>query len=72
MKKNNIIIQCRFLSSRLPGKAMYPLRGIPILVFLIRRLKHFLSEEYFRLILATSDLSQDDPVAAWAKYEGIH
>lgn len=72
MEKNNIIIQCRFSSSRLPGKAMYPLRGIPILAFLIRRLKHGLSEEHFRLILATSSLPQDDPTAAWAKYEGIH
>lgn len=34
-----IIIQCRFSSTRLPGKVLYPLNGLPILVFLIRRIK---------------------------------
>ncbi|NWH04982.1 hypothetical protein HXW94_08300 [Desulfobacter latus] len=70
-KKTNIIIQCRFSSFRLPGKAMYPLCGIPMLTFLIRRLSWGLEHEYFRIIVATSDSPEDNPVEAWAHQEGV-
>lgn len=69
--KTNVIIQCRFSSSRLPGKAMYPLCGTPLLVFLIRRMKQGLPEKDFRIILATTLTKQDNPAAAWADYEGV-
>ncbi len=72
MSKINIIIQCRFSSTRLPGKAMYPLCGIPLLSFLIRRLKHNLPDTTFRIIVATTSNREDNPVAAWAEYEGVH
>lgn len=69
--KANIIIQCRFSSSRLPGKALYPVCGIPLVDFLIKRLKSRLSQDEFEIILATTSNSCDDPVAAWGQYEGI-
>jgi len=67
----NIVIQCRFSSSRLPGKAVYPLSGIPLLSFLIRRLKATLSEDDYRIIVATTQNKEDHVVAAWAEYENV-
>jgi spore coat polysaccharide biosynthesis protein SpsF len=64
-----IIIQCRFSSTRLPGKALYPINGIPILVFLIRRLKCVSIKG--KIIVATTERPEDDPVAAWAEYENV-
>lgn len=69
--KANVIIQCRFSSSRLPGKALYPICGTPLVVFLIKRLKSLLSEDEYRIILATSDDSADNLVAVWGEHEGI-
>lgn len=68
----NIIIQCRFSSTRLPGKAMYPLCGIPLLAFLIRRLKTGLPDDVYRIIVATTPNKEDNTVAAWAEYENVH
>ena len=64
-----IVIQCRFSSKRLPGKVLYPIRGLPILVFLIRRLKK--SNITGRIIVATTDRSEDDLVVAWAVQEEV-
>jgi spore coat polysaccharide biosynthesis protein SpsF len=71
--KNNvlIIVQCRFNSKRLHGKALYPLSGLPILSFLLRRLKAGLLEEEYSIVLATSERQQDDIVASWGLEEGI-
>ena len=66
-----IVIQCRFGSSRLPGKALYPLAGMPMVVFLIRRLISTLEETNHRLVLATTLKVEDDPVAVWGAQEGI-
>lgn len=67
----NIIIQCRFASTRLPGKALYPLCGTPLLVFLIRRLKTALPAKAFRIILATTQNREDHLVAQWAQSEKV-
>lgn len=64
-----LIIQSRYGSSRLPGKALYPLAGMPMLVFLIRRLKHFGFKDH--IVLATTRNIEDDSVAAWGESEGI-
>lgn len=66
-----VVIQSRFNSSRLPGKALWPLAGLPLLAFLIRRLKAGLPASEYRLVLATTDLAADDILAAWAEAEGI-
>ncbi len=71
MKKNLVIIQCRFNSQRLHGKALLPLAGIPMLIFLLRRLKAGLSEEKYQIVLATTTRQSDDITAAWGKQEGV-
>jgi len=71
INKTNVIIQCRYNSKRLLGKAIYPLSGIPMLVFLIRRLKECLPENYYQVILATTNNPYDDIVHEWGKSEHI-
>jgi len=72
MKKLSlIVIQCRYNSSRLLGKALYPLVNIPILVFLIRRLKESLDHNSFRIVLATSIKNDDNIIGEWGKSENI-
>ena len=56
-------------SNRLPGKALKPLLGIPLLAFLFRRLKSsVLSNE---IILATSENTEDDVLVKLAKKEKV-
>lgn len=65
-----VVIQCRFSSNRLPGKALYPLADVPMLPFLIRRLLHTLPAQY-KVALATTDLPADSIIAAWGENEGV-
>jgi spore coat polysaccharide biosynthesis protein SpsF len=67
--KFGVIIAARSNSKRLPGKATLPLIGTPILQLLIKRVKT--SKIADKIILATSDLSQDDGLEKIAKEEGI-
>ncbi len=55
------VIQCRFSSSRLPGKCLRELAGLPLLEWVIRRMQR--SKALSKLVLATTDMSADDPVA---------
>jgi len=71
-KKPLIIIQCRINSKRLPYKALYPIAGIPLVVFLFKRLKQGLSKDNYHLVLATTKKSEDDIVATWANEENIN
>jgi spore coat polysaccharide biosynthesis protein SpsF (cytidylyltransferase family) len=64
-----VVIQVRFNSKRLLGKALLPLRGVPVLVYLIRRLKVLPSS--YRIIVATTDRPEDDITACWAGDEGV-
>ncbi|MBW2619485.1 MAG: hypothetical protein JRC92_11480 [Deltaproteobacteria bacterium] len=66
-----VVVQGRFGSSRLPGKVLYPLDGVPMLSFLLRRLKAGLPDEGYQLVLATTRKETDDPVAWWGVSEGI-
>lgn len=54
-------------SSRLPGKVLKPLDGVPMLGRIVDRLSHCRSAG--RLIVATTDLPRDDAVAAAAGTE---
>lgn len=69
MNKVLVVVQCRFNSSRLPGKALYPIAGMPMLVFLLRRLKAGLPENKFTVMLATTKYQSDDITAAWGMAE---
>ena len=56
-----VIVAARVGSVRLPGKALKPLQGIPMLGFLLRRLQ---SSRYAdEIILATSQRADDDVLA---------
>jgi len=70
MKSYTIIIASRTGSKRLPGKALLPLNGIPMLQFLIKRLKS--SKRVNNLILATTKLSPDDELEKIATNENIN
>lgn len=55
------VIQVRMASKRLPGKALLPLAGAPLLQRLIERIER--SQLIDRLIVATTDDPSDDPIA---------
>ena len=60
-KNVGIVVSARMGSSRLPGKSLLPFGDVPLVVYLLRRLRSIGSP--FRLILATTELPQDDVLA---------
>jgi spore coat polysaccharide biosynthesis protein SpsF len=65
-----VVLSARMASSRLPGKAMLPLNGIPMIQFIIERLRK--SERCTNIILATTDRSEDDVLCDLATNLGIN
>ena len=63
------IVQAHIGSSRLPGKVMLPLGGEPILVRVVERLRFV--EALADVVVATGDLSENDPIRALCAAEGI-
>lgn len=63
------IIQARMGSTRLPGKVMMPLAGQPVLWHIIHRLKKCRTID--DIVVATSDLKEDDKLAAWCRKNDI-
>jgi spore coat polysaccharide biosynthesis protein SpsF len=61
------IIQVRIGSSRLPGKALYPLDGVPVLQRQIRRVKR--ADYVDSVVVATTEQPQDDIVVSAARQE---
>jgi len=61
MGQPGIIVQGRMGSTRLPGKVLMDIAGAPALVRLFERLRRVKSMP--AIVLATSDLSGDDPIA---------
>lgn len=66
-----IVVQARAGSTRLPGKVLAELGGMPMLEFQLRRLQPITSVVDAKIVLATSDLAGDDAVAAVAERLGI-
>ena len=64
-----VVVQCRFNSTRLPGKACYPFHTTSILGFLLNRLS-CLPNNYY-IVLATSSNSDDDIIANWGYSSGV-
>ncbi len=62
------VIQARTGSSRLPGKVLQPLGGVPMLEFMLGRVRRLAVDD---LVVATSDLGRDDPVAEIAERCGV-
>src|SRR5262245_41941875 len=63
-----IILAARTASLRLPGKALLPLQGVPMVAFLLRRLKGATSGE---VVVATTANAADDRLAELASEEGV-
>lgn len=64
-----VIVAARTGSSRLPGKALLPILGRPMIVFLLERiLPSALSR---KIVLATTELPQDDVLAQWGEEAGV-
>jgi spore coat polysaccharide biosynthesis protein SpsF len=63
-----IIVAARTASTRLPGKALLPLNGMPMILFLLERLKRLKSG---KVVFATTELESDDQVAALVDVAGI-
>lgn len=63
------ILQARVSSSRLPGKVLKPLLGVPMLLRQIERLKK--SRKIDRLLVATSTEPSDDPIEKLCEENGI-
>jgi glutamate-1-semialdehyde 2,1-aminomutase len=52
------IVQARMKSTRLPGKVMEPINGIPLIEYLLKRVSK--SKKIDSIIVATSDAREDD------------
>ena len=64
-----VILQARTGSSRLPGKVLADLSGRPMIAFLVERLRRCAAID--QLILATTDLLQDDCLAELGERLGL-
>lgn len=63
-----VIVQARSGSRRLPGKVLMPARGKPLIQYLLERLAR---ESFPAMVVATSDLPQDDALAALCAGLGV-
>ena len=70
MKVVGVIVQARMGSSRLPGKVLLPLKGIPVVHHVLRRVQAIQSAHV--VCLATSDLAIDDPIVSAVEPLGVH
>lgn len=66
--RTGIIVAARTNSSRLPGKALLPLNGMPMIRFLLERLS---SLEDASVVFATTTLESDDRLAAIVEDAGV-
>lgn len=68
MGKVGIIVAARTGSTRLPGKALLPLNGMPMILFLLERLKPLKGGH---VVLATTELEGDDRLAELVRSAGV-
>lgn len=64
-----VILQARVGSTRLPGKALMPIRGKPMLFYTVETLKK--SPAADRVVLAIPDNPKDDPLVELSREWGI-
>ena len=62
-------IQARMGSSRLPGKALVDICGVPAMTRVVNRLRACRLVD--DIVLATSTSPTDDPLAEWGRAEGV-
>ena len=63
------IIQARQASSRLPGKVLLDIAGLPMLGHVIRRTQR--ARTVSQVLVATSDDPTDDPIAEYCRQAGV-
>jgi spore coat polysaccharide biosynthesis protein SpsF len=63
------VVQARMASTRLPGKVMMEVAGMPLVAHTLRRLAA--SRRVDRIVLATTERPLDDPLVALAREEGV-
>lgn len=63
------ILQARMSSTRLPGKVMAPVLGVPMIGRQVERLNR--SARLDRIVVATSEDAQDDALAAYGEALGV-
>lgn len=64
-----VIIQARIGSTRLPGKVLKPLGQSDVLSYVVERCRKI--EGIQEVVVATSDLSQDDAIATWCQEKQV-
>ena len=68
-KKTVAIVQARMSSSRLPGKVLEPLNDMPLIIFMLERLKKCTKVDH--ICLATSEEESDGKLAAAVEKAGF-
>lgn len=63
------VIQARMSSTRLPGKVLAPLAGLPVLGWCVRAARQATLVD--AVVVATSEHESDDPVAEWCREAGV-
>lgn len=63
------VVQARMSSSRLPGKVLRPLHGVPLLGWVLDSLASV--RQLDEVVVATSTEVSDDPIAAFARGRGV-
>jgi len=69
MAKTIAVIQARMGSTRLPGKILKPILGVPMLARMLDRVKQ--AKKLDTIVLATTDKSEDDATATLATEAGV-
>ena len=69
LRNDGIVIFSRMGSTRLPGKALLPLGKSTVLGCVINQLRYCLGCD--ELVVATSNLKVDDPIASFAESQGV-
>ncbi|MEW6709534.1 MAG: glycosyltransferase family protein [Candidatus Riflebacteria bacterium] len=69
MMVNQVIIQARMGSTRLPGKVLLPLYGRPVLDWVVKRSES--AYQVSRAVVATSELAEDDAIVEWCNDNGV-
>ncbi len=67
--KTGVVVAARTGSTRLPGKVLMPLLGVPLILFILKRLAT--SQLAGEIILATTDLPQDNELAKIVEQAGF-